>query len=90
MLSECNVYRYFVAAAHQTGFHVVDEACGGGSAEGWDGCAGGGDGGGAGRGGGGGALMTAAGEAEATETMETQHAVGYRMLTLTWLPEHLI
>ena len=29
-------------------------------------------------------------EAEASETLETAHAEGYRMLTLTWLPELLV
>lgn len=88
------VWKRFVAAARKTGFHVVDEACGGGNAEGFDGCVGGvsDGGGGCGSGGEGGGreALSAEGEAEATETVETLHAEGYRMLTLTWLPEHLI
>lgn len=86
------VWKRFVAAARETGFHVVDEACGGGNAEGFDGCVGGvsGRGGDDGGGRGGREALSAAGEAEATETVETLHAEGYRMLTLSWLPEHLI
>jgi len=82
------VWERFVAAAHIAGFDVRDEACGGGNAGGWEGCGGGGARGG-GDGGAGEALSTE-GEAEAAETLETQRAVGYRMLTLTWRPENLL
>ena len=114
------VWQRFVSAAEETGFHVVDDACGGGCAEGFDGAGGGkrieddGGGGGDARNTGdaagnaagddvgdavggvvGGVVrdrgaLTAEGEAEASETLETAHAEGYRMLTLTWLPELLV
>lgn len=76
------VWERFVAAARDVGFNAVDEPCGGGVAGGWRGCRGGD--------GGQGEALSAEGEAEAAETMETGHAVGYRMLTLTWRPELLL